>query len=107
MPAREDLLLFAASVIDDPVTTTDELILQADHPSLELMRLAEYLSKKTRIRCAGKAAVSEPIPRYVEKAIESIKSGSKPQVGSVISQTDPATARQENRQLPASACWAA
>jgi len=50
------------------------------------MRLAEFtLSRKDPGYVAqAKAAVSEPIPGYVEKAIESIKSGSKPQVGSVI-----------------------
>lgn len=84
----EDLLLFAASVIDDPVTTTDELIPSGETSSFRSnpMRLAEFtLSRKDPGYVArAKAAVSEPIPGYVEKAIESIKSGSKPQVGSVI-----------------------
>ena len=87
-PLGVDLLLFAASVIDDPVTTTDELIPSGETSSFRSnpMRLAEFtLSRKDPGYVArAKAAVSEPIPDYVEKAIESIKSGSEPQIGSVI-----------------------
>lgn len=100
----EDLLLRAAAVITDPVTTTDELIPSGETSSYRSnpLRLAEYTLSRKEPRYVGKAKetqqaensrlAGEALEPAFEKALEQLKnlpaySGRKPKdigIGSVV-----------------------
>jgi len=87
-PLGEHLLLVVCSVIDDPVTTTDELIPSGETSSYRSnpIRLADFtLSRKdpgyvTR----AKAAVKDAPPAEVLAAVKELVGTDSPQIASVI-----------------------
>ena len=89
-PLSDDLLIYVASVIDDPVTTTDELIPSGETSSFRSnpLRLAEFaLSRKDPGYVSrSKKAVSEPVPDYVKKAAGY---SSEPEIGTAVCAVKP------------------
>ena len=84
----DDILLGLASVIDDPVTTTDELIPSGETSSYRSnpLRLAEFaLSRKDPdyVKSAKEIAVGE-IPAFVKDALAKTGVSGKIQTGSAV-----------------------
>ena len=89
-PLSDDLLIYVASVIDDPVTTTDELIPSGETSSFRSnpLRLAEFALSRKDPGYVGrsKKAVSEPVPEYVKKAAGYT---SEPEIGTAVCAVKP------------------
>lgn len=87
-PLGEHLLLSVCSVIDDPVTTTDELIPSGETSSYRSnpIRLADFTLSRKDPGYVGraKAAVKNPPPSEVIAAVKELTGSAEPQVGSVI-----------------------
>ena len=89
-PLGEDLLIYIASVIDDPVTTTDELIPSGETSSFRSnpLRLAEFALSRKDPGYVGrsKKAVSEPVPDYVKAAAGYDR---EPEIGTAVCAVKP------------------
>ena len=121
IPALADnLLMQVASVLRDPVTTTDELIPSGETSSYRSnpMKLAsfalsrrdpDYVPRALDTQALETARQAGSLPAQVQEALEKLGQGSLApaafQIGSLP--TSPATARPGNRPPPASGCWGA
>jgi len=70
-PLPEDQLLFMAAVIEDPVTTTDELIPSGETSSLRSnpMKLAEFTLSRKEPRFVGRAKVAQALEDCRKKSV--------------------------------------
>jgi len=83
----EDMLIQVASLITDPVTTTDELIPSGESSSYRSnpIRLAQLTLSRKDPEYVGRAkAALNPAPEYVTKALKELNASEKLSVGSVV-----------------------
>lgn len=120
IPLGKNLLMRAASVLHDPVTTTDELIPSGETSSYRSnpLRLAEFALSRKDPAYVGKAKAIKAdedvrretghLPEKVRKDVEPLGISEEGTVyGSFVAAVKPETVRRASRRLPASACSAA